>query len=366
MNVNMTVRTTASILLSMTGGEGETSNGQHVSTIASPCETTTYYGTTAEESKLDVDVDVDVDVLVCHSGFEVDISDHLSLSPTSSITKHYESPAARGDSSISSSDCRNSFWTLDHLMAQPFIQRALYKDRRTPQSVLSFFFGVDYHNEQDIQDNLVHGGALMKMPPLWFAGGRDYDAVCFEQFASMVRRLAPQQGRAWPGGNGPDDDWTQTVDGLVAQMILCDQISRNAFRGTTEAFAYDEAALRYARQLSHLIFSKQQEETLETAITGTIYPPYLAVLMMALMHAEDVQDHENALRILDLAVKQSPPSLSVWWDQQQTFELEHRKVIDRFGRYPHRNSLKARVNTEEETRWLADADNLPGWAKSQL
>ncbi|KAL7572222.1 hypothetical protein ACA910_011753 [Epithemia clementina (nom. ined.)] len=256
--------------------------------------------------------------------------------------------------------------TLQEFLARPYIQEVLWVEPKTPQSVLSFFYGVDFSDTEDIQEKLVHGGALLTMPSLWFYGGEEYDSLCVKSFAGAVRKAG--RGEWKTTSSHTADAWTKTVDGLAAQLILCDQISRNAFRGTIEAFAYDEAALNYAGQLSTHFLNQQHsenEENMNQEIQGTLYQPYLSSIVMALMHSEKPRDHKNALQILLLAKEQSPPSLLRWWEQQENFELEHKQVIDRFGRYPHRNKLKGRESTEEELQWLADFDNLPGWAKSQ-
>ena len=85
---------------------------------------------------------------------------------------------------------------------------------------------------------------------------------------------------------------------------------------------------------------------------------------MALMHSESLRDHETCIELLERA-KEISPNLQEWWNYQQEFEMNHKNVIDRFGRYPHRNILMKRESSEEERIWLADTDNLPGWAKSQ-
>jgi uncharacterized protein (DUF924 family) len=54
-----------------------------------------------------------------------------------------------------------------------------------------------------------------------------------------------------------------------------------------------------------------------------------------------------------------------WWDIQLKALEDHTQVVDRFGRYPHRNKLHGRESTLEEIAWLEDKEHLPGWAKSQ-
>jgi len=83
------------------------------------------------------------------------------------------------------------------------------------------------------------------------------------------------------------------------------------------------------------------------------------------MHSECLEDHETCLQVLDWASENSP-QLQEWWDNSRGYELEHKQVIDEFGRYPYRNKKKGRESTEKELAWLAKEDELPVWAKSQL
>ena len=301
---------------------------------------------------------------------------------------------ALSSSSLSSSPSPSSTTTtLSELLARPYIQDAIKAQPKTPQSVLSFYYGVDYQDVDSVHENLVLGACLAKMQSLWFGGGPQYDDVC-GYFVDEVRRVGRGE---WNHNNNNDDNnnnksnqlrtmWSTTVDGLMAQLILCDQISRNIFRGTAEAYVYDHAALDYANQLSNHILknnnnngNNQEDDSMETTTTetttttttleGTLYPPYLASIVMALMHSEVLAHHDNALKLLHMAKEEQSPKnslvTSVWWENQLAFELEHKKVLDQFGRYPHRNKVKGRSNTPQEEEWLAAIDHLPGWALSQ-
>jgi uncharacterized protein (DUF924 family) len=186
------------------------------------------------------------------------------------------------------------------------------------------------------------------MNDLWFTGGEEYDRLC-----------QPLRDTIRAAGKGLLD-WNDSVDGLMGQLVLCDQLSRNCFRGTPEAFAYDDRAVSLARQLTDRALSG------DAATQQEFYPPYLCFMVTGLMHSESVENHEKALEVLNHAEATSPEHLKDWWKNQRDFELDHKRVIDRFGRYPHRNCLKGRQSTPEESMWLSDEENLPGWAKSQL
>ena len=240
---------------------------------------------------------------------------------------------------------------LNEFASKPFVRQALAKPSKM-KSVLTFFFGVDYSDPSDIDNKLRKGKALFEMQELWYKGGPEYDKLC-QPFADTIRAA----------GKGNLSDWNSSVDGVVAQMVLCDQLSRNVFRGTSEAYAYDSNALDTARILSDSFSSMSSTDS---NLQGEFFPPYLSFVVTALMHSESLSDHDSAISLLKLAKEHCSDDLRQQWDFQESFELEHKAVVDRFGRYPHRNSLHGRECTPEEEEWLADVDNLPKWALSQL
>lgn len=251
-------------------------------------------------------------------------------------------------------------WSVSEFASKAFVKSAM-RNPCSPASVLSFFYGVDYFTKDDVAE-LESGRCLHRVTGLWYSGGPDYDALC-APFAPAVRKA----GRRELTGR----EWEATVDGAVAQLVLCDQLSRNAFRGQREAFQYDDVAVHHANKLTSAVLVEEDSgassrETATPMLVGTVYPPYIASVVTALMHSEEKEDHDDALRLIDHAKQATSETMQNFWKSQEHFELEHKSVIDRFGRYPHRNYLKGRANTAEEEAWLADDENLPGWAKSQL
>jgi uncharacterized protein (DUF924 family) len=292
---------------------------------------------------------------------------HTTMSTLSVASTTSTSPAA----SLSSNDD-----AISKFVAQPHIQAAL-ADPTLPRSVLSFFFGADYHKSDDVHSKLLLGGCICKdMYALWYNGGPSYDEIC-QPFASMIRIAGKQQFDIVFRDDDDDDEvkkrlWTSTVDGAVAQVILCDQLSRNVFRGTAEAYAYDDVALLVAKQLTTQMLNLDKA-ALATEIPmtnnnmpleGVIYPAYMIFLVTCFMHSESIADHELAVQVIDYAQREYSTIMVHAWQESQTFLDNHTQVLRRFGRYPHRNKMKGRENTPEEEMWLNDVDNLPGWAKS--
>ena len=244
--------------------------------------------------------------------------------------------------------------SVSELASKPFIQLACASPMK-PQSVLSFFYGVNYM-ENEHEEEMKSGIPLFKMFKLWFKGGPEYDALS-QPFAPVIRAA---------GQKLLPDEFHSSVDGLMSQVLLCDQLSRNCFRGTDEAFQYDNVSLEMALKLVHQFYPGAAGQSSST-LSGTFYPSYIRFLLTPLIHSEELDNHELALKVLDHALEcfQDQPELCKKMDGQRPFLVQHKEVIERFGRYPHRNAKMERTNTPEEQAWLDDKDNLPGWAKSQ-
>ena len=125
-------------------------------------------------------------------------------------------------------------------------------------------------------------------------------------------------------------DWRNTAQGRLAEVIVLDQFPRNMFRDSPLAFATDTLALALAQE-AVLSGADQQLTPLQRSV---LYLPY--------MHSESRAIHELALALFEQNGINS--SLS--------FEIRHKEIIDRFGRYPHRNKILERQSTAEEHEYL--------------
>ncbi len=124
--------------------------------------------------------------------------------------------------------------------------------------------------------------------------------------------------------------WRDTAKGRLAEIIVLDQFARNIFRDQGQAFAGDSLALVLAQEAVH----NASDNELSTTEKSFLYMPY--------MHSESKLIHEQAVKLF------SQPGLEFNLD----FELKHKKIIDQFGRYPHRNDLLGRESTKEEMDFL--------------
>ena len=125
-----------------------------------------------------------------------------------------------------------------------------------------------------------------------------------------------------------------TLEGRLAEILVLDQFSRNVYRDTVRAFAQDALALALAQEL----VTSGQDRSLPTAQRVFAYMPY--------MHSESALIHEQALALF------AQPGM----ENNLDFERRHKAIIDRFGRYPHRNAILGRTSTPEELAFL----NEPG------
>ncbi|HRK39323.1 MAG TPA: DUF924 family protein [Burkholderiaceae bacterium] len=125
--------------------------------------------------------------------------------------------------------------------------------------------------------------------------------------------------------------WRATPEGRLAEIIVLDQFSRNVWRDTPRAFAQDALALALAQEL----VASGQDRSLPVEQRRFAYMPY--------MHSESALVHEQAVALF------SQPGL----EDNLRFEHAHKAIIDRFGRYPHRNAILARSSTAEELAFLS-------------
>ena len=125
-------------------------------------------------------------------------------------------------------------------------------------------------------------------------------------------------------------DWRDTPQGALAEIIVLDQFSRNLFRDSPLAFAFDNLALALAQELVR----RQLDSQLTIEQRAFAYMPY--------MHSESGEIHRLAVTLFD------QPGL----ESQLEFEKRHQHIIDSFGRYPHRNAILGRESSEEELRFL--------------
>jgi uncharacterized protein (DUF924 family) len=171
----------------------------------------------------------------------------------------------------------------------------------TPQNVLDFWF-----KEIDRK--------------YWFANNPQFDNDLTTRFRTVYQKAF----------NGELSEWRNSPSGRLAEIIVLDQFGRNMFRGTPQAFQGDSLALRLAREAVEV----GDDKRLPIEQRAFIYMPF--------MHSEDLKAHEDAVQLF------SQKGL----EENLKFEIRHKNIIDRFGRYPHRNQALGRQSTPEELEFL--------------
>lgn len=159
-------------------------------------------------------------------------------------------------------------------------------------------------------------------PQQWFAVDPDFDDLIRQRFSALLESAAQCEVASWRSSD----------DGRLAEIIVLDQFSRNAFRGTARAFAQDPLSLALSQEAVASGALERLDEVRRT------------FLLMPYMHSESPQIHEDAERLF----RDWTPAVNY------DFELRHKAIIDRFGRYPHRNAILGRESTQEELAFLKE------------
>lgn len=153
----------------------------------------------------------------------------------------------------------------------------------------------------------------------WFARDAGFDELFRERFLAAHMAAARREL----------DHWMDSAEGALALMVLLDQFPRNAFRGTAHMFATDALALAFAQQALDAGFDRETPEALRLFL----YLPF--------EHSEVLADQRRAVELCE--------PLGAPFDEYARIHLE---VIERFGRFPHRNAAFGRDTTAEEQAFL--------------
>ncbi|MBM3543596.1 MAG: DUF924 domain-containing protein [Alphaproteobacteria bacterium] len=157
-------------------------------------------------------------------------------------------------------------------------------------------------------------------PKNWFRRDTIVDAAIKVRFGEIYEQLK----------EGVPDDWLSSPEGFLAAIIVLDQFPRNMFRDDARAFATDEEALTLAKR------------AIAQGLDERLAPKERAFLYMPFQHAEDAKDQARSAGLF--TALGNPYNLD--------FALRHQAVIDRFGRFPHRNQVLGRSSTTEEMAFL--------------
>jgi uncharacterized protein (DUF924 family) len=190
----------------------------------------------------------------------------------------------------------------------------------SPDSIHKFWFGPS------IDETAI----IAAQSKLWWDKNAKIDERMRTRFEATVSEAA----------HGRLADWRLQPLGLLALILLTDQFPRNIYRGSARAFACDAEARRLCKDA----IAARYDRGLRIIERVFIYLP--------LEHSEDPADQEESVRRYTALLSEAPAPLKTSFQGFLDYARRHRDVIDRFGRFPHRNAILGITSTPEELTFL--------------
>jgi len=191
-----------------------------------------------------------------------------------------------------------------------------------PKDVVDFWFG----------DATAGPEALERRGKVWFGADHAFDRECAARFAAPLEDAAA----------GALDGWADTPHGRLALVILLDQMPRNIHRSSPAAFAHDTQAA------AHCVSG------IESGQDRSLHPVERLFLYMPLQHAEDLGLQRRSVEQFESLAAEADDAWRDRFAENARYARLHHDIVERFGRFPHRNRILGRESTEEELRYLAD------------
>lgn len=163
-------------------------------------------------------------------------------------------------------------------------------------------------------------------PEQWFTKDDAFDAQLKDRFGKLV-----DKARA-----GQLDSWADTDRGLLALILLLDQMTRNIYRDTPAAFSGDEIALALSLKGVERGYLDQFDAEAERQF-----------LLMPMMHAEDIDIQNRSLPLFEHYTS----------ERTHSYAIKHQVIVERFGHFPHRNAILGRPLTDEMIEFLKGPDS---------
>ena len=200
----------------------------------------------------------------------------------------------------------------------PYTDHDLSEDLLRSQSILDFWFGAPDSHEF---------GSYRKE---WFVKSDAFDSQIRQQFLADIQKAA----------SGDYDRWQLDSRSATALVLLLDQFPRNVYRGTAQSFATDAKAIAVAKQL------------VATGADQTLPPVYRFFIYVPFEHQEAIAAQNQAVALMTQLVTEHP-NIDEGIKGGLQFAIRHRDVIERFGRFPHRNEILGRESTASEQAFLS-------------
>ncbi|MDP8971681.1 MAG: DUF924 domain-containing protein [Actinomycetota bacterium] len=189
--------------------------------------------------------------------------------------------------------------------------------KTAPEEILDFWFGREGEE------------GYGEFQEAWFTKDPGFDREVRDRFEDVYEEAAA----------GRLDHWKDEAKSCLALIILLDQFPRNMFRGDPKTYATDEKALEAARH------------AVERAYDRELTPYGRLFLYLPFEHSEDVEDQRFSVELFrGLAAQMGSEDLL-------GYAVRHLEIIERFGRFPHRNEILRRATTPEEAEFLRGPDS---------
>ena len=172
-----------------------------------------------------------------------------------------------------------------------------------PEDVLRFWFGGEDEPRE-----------------AWFRKDEEFDREIRDRFEGLYEDAA----------SGALDGWRESAEGALALVIALDQFPRNMFRGDPRSYATDEKARETARYAVDRAFDRE------------LPPVRRTFLYMPFMHSEDLEDQRRSVALFEGT------------GEAERYAVRHKEIVERFGRFPHRNAVLGRTTTPEEAEFLKE------------
>ena len=190
----------------------------------------------------------------------------------------------------------------------------------TARNILDYWFG-----------ELKDGWVTTDRHALWFGSRAEDDADMRAKFGDMIRQVL----------DGELESWRETPEGLMAYILLSDQMTRAIFRGTAEAFSGDKLALSACLS------------AMESGMDLQLPPAHSRFFYLPLEHSEDMENQARCVSAFE-EMQTRFPSRREEFVASVHYAREHLEIIRQFGRFPHRNAILNRESSAEERRFLEE------------
>ena len=195
------------------------------------------------------------------------------------------------------------------------------------QRVLEFWFADTAMNSPRVDSRMDR----------WFGVDEGFDRQIREEFGDLVQQASANKLT----------DWADTPEGCLALIILLDQFRRNIYRGSAEAFTLDHIALKLCIDRTIAGDHKKLD-----AIQCLFF-------FMPLQHAESVPVQKKSVGIYQALAEESTDTMRETFLTAAQFAELHHDIVVEFGRFPHRNDILGRQNTDAEATFMAgDSPNF--------